>query len=337
MSARRRAGFAIALVIGVAACGKSKPAAPDAGASNVDAAPGTLLQAVAAIVIPKCAVAGCHDAVSKTHAMDLSTPEKIHSNWVDVRGFDHCTSMNTLRVIPGDPEASLVMLKVEGISVCLQSQRMPLPPREPLSDGEIDVIRAWIAAGAPSDGAPPADAGSEEDGSADASDDGVEADAGGGSDDDGGPLGCTSAFPCGPELTCEGLACGEPWTCISHFDETLEHPCAPETILWCGCDGVTFEASVTCPDRPWAHAGACGDGASCTEGAVRCSEPKPVCPEGHEAAVVNDCWGGCVPISACRCIAHWMCPNLARYTCLEGERCGPNPRLADGGTPTDGP
>jgi hypothetical protein len=77
---------------------------------------------------------------------------------------------------------------------------------------------------------------------------------------------------------------------------------------------------------------------SCTESAVRCSDPKPVCPEGQEASVVNDCWGACVPISSCRCIAHWMCPNLARYTCLEGERCGPNPRLADGGAaPTDGP
>jgi hypothetical protein len=309
------------------ACGKSTQ-----GTRDADAGPLTPLQSVAAIVIPKCAAAGCHDAVSKTHAMDLSTPEKIHSNWVGVRGFDHCTNMDTPRVIPGDPEASLVVLKIEGIAVCLQSQRMPLPPREPLSAEEIGVIRAWIAAGAPSDSPATEDAGQDVGEPADASDAAPDAADDGVSDDAGDQPGCSVTNPCPPELTCEGLACGEPWQCISHYDETREHPCAPETILWCGCDGVTFEASVTCPDRPWVHPGACGDGFSCTKEAVRCADPKPACPEGEEPSVVNDCWGACVPVSACRCIAHWMCPTLTRYTCLPGEYCGPNPRLVDAGT-----
>jgi hypothetical protein len=37
---------------------------------------------------------------------------------------------------------------------------MPLPPRDALTAEQIDVIRAWIAAGAPSD-APPVDSGAE--------------------------------------------------------------------------------------------------------------------------------------------------------------------------------
>jgi hypothetical protein len=306
--------MAFAMLI-ASACGKSKSGSP------ADAGPTTLLNSVAAVVIPRCAVAGCHDAVSKTHSMDLSTPDKIYSNWVNQRGFDHCTGMDTPRVIPGDPAGSLVVMKIEGVAVCLQSQRMPLPPREPLTGEEIEVIRAWIAAGAPSD-RPPADGG---DGSADASDDGA-------SDDAGTASACTSASPCGPELTCEGVACGDAWQCISHFDDTREHPCAPETMLYCGCDGVTFEASVTCPDRPFTHPGACGDGVSCTKEAVRCADPKPVCPDGQEASVVNDCWGACVPATECRCFAHWMCPNLAVYTCLAGARCGLNPMFADAGT-----
>jgi hypothetical protein len=149
-----RAAVAAVLAVGVAACGKSKQSPADSAGLDGDGSAGTLLEQVAAIVIPRCAVAGCHDAISKTHAMDLSTAEKIHSNWVNVRGFDHCTNMDTTRVMPGDPDAGLVILKVEGTSVCSQSQRMPPPPLESLSRVEIDVIRAWITAGAPADRPP---------------------------------------------------------------------------------------------------------------------------------------------------------------------------------------
>jgi hypothetical protein len=324
--------FLIAPALLALSCGgKSPQSSRDAGADTAidpDAGPMTPLQAVAAIVIPKCAVAGCHDAVSKTHAMDLSTPEKIVSNWVGVRGFDHCTNMDTPRVIPNDPNASLVMLKIEGIAVCLLSNRMPLPPRDALSTEEINVIRAWIAAGAPSDNLPQ-DGGQDGDPDAGEPIDGPED---GMPDVGGGYRGCSTSLPCEPGFMCDGVACSEAWECVTHFDETVEHPCEPATMLWCGCDGMTFEASITCPDRPWAHPGACGDGVSCTKEAVRCADPKPVCPEDQEPSVINDCWGPCVSVSSCRCIAHWMCPTLTRYTCLPGEFCGPNPRLMDAGT-----
>jgi hypothetical protein len=105
-------------------------------------------------------------------------------------------------------------------------------------------------------------------------------------------------------------------------------------VPFCGCDGVTFEASVTCPDRPWLHVGACDDGASCTKEMVECSDPKPECPAGQQPSVVDDCWGPCVPLASCRCLYHWMCPNLEVNTCLELEyRCGPNPNLVDAGVP----
>jgi len=324
MTAPRCWGVPLAALIAVSACGSSKQAPKDAGGAlaDADAAPDTLLGRVAAIVIPNCAVAGCHDAVSKTHSMDLSTPDKIVAAWVDQRGFDHCTGLDTPRVIPGNPAGSLVVMKIEGIAVCLQSQRMPLPPRDALTAEQIEVIRSWIAAGAPSDG-PPTDGGEEEGGAADASDDAAP-------DDGGISSACTTTSPCGPELTCSGDACSDVWECTTHFDDTLEHPCAPETMLYCGCDGVTFEASVTCPDRPFSHPGACGDGESCFTGAVRCSDPAPVCPEGQAPSVVNDCYGPCIPVASCRCAAHYMCPNLSLYTCLDDTHCGPNPRLDAG-------
>lgn len=65
---------------------------------------------------------------------------------MNVRGFDHGTGLNTPRVIPGDPNSSLVMLKIEGIAVCAQSQRMPLPPRDALTVEQIGIVRAWISA-----------------------------------------------------------------------------------------------------------------------------------------------------------------------------------------------
>jgi hypothetical protein len=343
MTVRLWLGATLAAFVAAGACNSSKQPVYDAGPPPPDAGafPDTPLGRVAAIVIPNCAVAGCHDAVSKTHNMDLSTIDKIVSAWIGVPGFDHCTGLDTLRVIPGDPAGSLVVMKIEGVAVCLQSNRMPLPPRDALTAEQIDVIRTWIAAGAPTH-PPPSDGGEGDGGSLDASDDGGEGDGGlpDAADDAAPDAGegstCTAASPCGPGLNCFADACSDEWQCIAHYDETVEHPCEPETTPYCGCDGVTFEASITCPDRPYAHPGACGDGESCFTGAVRCSDPAPICPEGQAPSVVNDCYGPCIPVSSCRCFAHYECPTLTLNTCLADFRCGPNP-LLDAGTDAAGP
>lgn len=311
------------------ACGKASPAgqgsdaAHDIGSQMSDAPPMTALQAVAAIVIPNCAIGGCHDATSTTHGMDLTTADKIYIAWVNKPGFDHCTGREVPRVVPGNPDNSLVLVKITGEAVCPLSQRMPLPPRDMLTAEQIQVIRSWVVAGAPSD-RPEVDGGSPVDGATD-----LNGDAG---DDPGSPT-CSSSVPCDEGMTCSADSCGDPWQCLAHFDETLEHPCAIETIPFCGCDGVTFQASYTCPDRPWLHAGACGDGASCTKEQVRCTDPAPNCAKGQVPSVVNDCWGPCVDVTQCRCLYHWQCPDLAVNSCIEGTfRCGPKPKLADGGT-----
>ena len=69
------------------------------------------------------------------------------------------------------------------------------------------------------------------------------------------------------------------------------------------------------------------------DGAVSCADPQPTCPQGQVSSVVNDCYGPCVAVSQCRCLYHWMCPELAVNTCLIGQyRCGPNPNLVDAGS-----
>ena len=50
------------------------------------------------------------------------------------------------RIEPGDPEASFLLKKVRGDSDV--SSQMPLN-RTPLTAEQIELIRAWIAAGAP--------------------------------------------------------------------------------------------------------------------------------------------------------------------------------------------
>jgi hypothetical protein len=118
----------------------------------------TMLDQVAAIVIPNCATSGCHDSLTHEHGMNLTSAAKIYEAWVNQKGLDHCRNSARTRVVPGSPAMSYVMAKLTGAETCELSDRMPPPPRAFLTPAEIELIRTWIAAGARSD-APPVDAG----------------------------------------------------------------------------------------------------------------------------------------------------------------------------------
>lgn len=137
--------------------------ATDAGsdiAPVADVTPGTdiaadnqgrpmLLQRVAAVVVPNCAVSGCHDAITKEHGMDLSTPEGIYAGWVNQRGLDHCKNTTLPRVVPGNPNGSYVMTKITAtMKACELWDPMPPPPKPLLNMDQIETIRSWILAGA---------------------------------------------------------------------------------------------------------------------------------------------------------------------------------------------
>jgi hypothetical protein len=147
------------------------------------------------------------------------------------------------------------------------------------------------------------------------------------------PWYCDSAHACPLGLICAGELCSEqPWQCVSHFstgeggagggDDKLAHPCPEDTVDYCGCDGVTFTALRTCPDRPYAHPGACDDGYSCDVFDSRCELEAPSCEPGQAPLVEDDCFAGCAPIASCRCDYDWECPE--GNTChLEERRCEP--------------
>jgi hypothetical protein len=54
---------------------------------------------------------------------------------------------------------------------------------------------------------------------------------------------------------CEGQGCGDdtPGTCV----DPAARICTMDLVSYCDCDGVTFQASGTCPGRRVASRGAC--------------------------------------------------------------------------------
>jgi len=267
--------------------------------------------------------------------MDLSTAALIHESWVGKNGLDHCSNRPVTRVVPGDPDASFVMTKVHAQDViCSLGTRMPPPPADRLPACEIAAIAAWIAAGAPGP------AGDVDAGGVDAATD-AETDAAPDAGEDASvdaetdaldPGVCSAAHPCDPtsEICVEVMPtptgdCYTRWECYSHApdDDTVQHACPPDVSIFCGCDGKMFESSYACPDRPYDHIGACGDGYSCDTYRVRCADPPPSCPDGQVPPVINGCWGPCVPIAMCRCDTNWRCPQGTRCILLPDFRCAP--------------
>ena len=101
----------------------------------------TLAQLTADIFTPNCA--NCHAGGSPSGGLNLSAAV-IAANTIDV---DSVRDPNIKRVVPGDPDASLLYLKVSGSSA---GGQMPLGGAA-LSADEIAMIRDWIAAGAPAE------------------------------------------------------------------------------------------------------------------------------------------------------------------------------------------
>ena len=91
---------------------------------------------------PACT--NCHNAIgSRFNGLDL-TAAVSYNNLVNVRSR---VKAGAVRVIPGDPENSYLIHKLEGRST-IAGVRMPLNGPY-LEAGQILVIRRWIEIGAP--------------------------------------------------------------------------------------------------------------------------------------------------------------------------------------------
>ena len=105
----------------------------------------TLSGDVQPIFTDNCLFSGCHAGSDPAQGMNLGAGQAF-SSVVNVAARE-LPSMN--RVTPNQPNSSYLFHKVQGthLDVNGSGDRMP-QGRSPLSQSDIDLIRAWIQAGA---------------------------------------------------------------------------------------------------------------------------------------------------------------------------------------------
>ena len=103
----------------------------------------TLSNIQATIFTLNCAVSGCHAGSNPQQGQDLSAGQSF-SNIVGVRSMER---PDLFRIAPGDPDNSYLVQKIMG-APDIVGARMPLG-RAPLSAEQINLIREWVAEGAP--------------------------------------------------------------------------------------------------------------------------------------------------------------------------------------------
>ncbi len=94
-----------------------------------------------------CRVETCHGS-TKSGGLDL----RIGNAYASLVGVGATGAPGALRVAPGDVDASFLIRKLTGLLAAGEGDRMPSVGRA-LQPLELDLVRAWIAAGAPEAGA----------------------------------------------------------------------------------------------------------------------------------------------------------------------------------------
>jgi len=100
----------------------------------------------AAVFTPSCATAGCHTGPASNGlptGLDLSDADASFASLVNAMSQQ---SAGATLVVPGDPDASYLVQKIEGSAAV--GTVMPPPPRTPLGADALAAIRQWITDGA---------------------------------------------------------------------------------------------------------------------------------------------------------------------------------------------
>lgn len=144
---RRRPGsgpMVLALSLALAACGGSEdgPTAPDDGGPPEDtrvvkASPSFADDIMEIVERRGCAQIGCHGNGSTAGALSLDGTATAYDQLVNV--VSGCQGL--IRVVPGDPDDSYLVMKVEGTHTC--GARMPLGD-QPLDSIDQKNIRNWV-------------------------------------------------------------------------------------------------------------------------------------------------------------------------------------------------
>lgn len=141
MHLRPRPGFLLALATAaLAACSGDSPAEPDDGGRVVKAEPSFAADIQEIFDRRGCSSSTCHGS-ARQGAMDLRAGA-AYASLVGVTA----TTEPVVRVVPGDPDGSYVVIRVEGRQNA--GGRMPLGGA-PLDAIDLTNLRNWIANGAP--------------------------------------------------------------------------------------------------------------------------------------------------------------------------------------------
>jgi hypothetical protein len=101
------------------------------------------------VLQPRCGVI-CHSSVDPAGRMDLEDDPYHVLVGVDADGIQ-CGGLDWKRVVPGDPDHSLLFQKLkakhDGVDAPC-GDAMPQGPRTPLDDVALDAVRTWILEGA---------------------------------------------------------------------------------------------------------------------------------------------------------------------------------------------
>jgi hypothetical protein len=93
----------------------------------------------------RCNTGFCHNTTNQASALDL-TPAKAHAQLVGIKS-KHTACASFDRVVPGSPQTSFLIFKLQGNGACFAGVRMPkgMPA---LSAAQLQQVRDWISEGA---------------------------------------------------------------------------------------------------------------------------------------------------------------------------------------------
>ncbi|WP_053234498.1 hypothetical protein [Sandaracinus amylolyticus] len=94
-----------------------------------------------------CTSAACHGGGAMGGALAMPDAATGYANLFEVESEPAGACMGRVRVVPGDPDASLLVHKVEMGNPMSCETPMPIGP-PPLSEEEVGIIRQWITDGA---------------------------------------------------------------------------------------------------------------------------------------------------------------------------------------------
>jgi hypothetical protein len=146
-----RVFLSVCLTAGLAACG-------DSGGSSGGAKQSTFERIQEQVFDVSCSADSCHSSVGRAGGLVLEDG----FSWDELS--DHAPANQAAvihgmqRVWPGDPTRSYLVAKLTNNLAAGEGFPMPYNSA-PLDNATIDVIKAWIAAGAPSEGRVPGDDG----------------------------------------------------------------------------------------------------------------------------------------------------------------------------------